>query len=88
MSLLDDLFSNRKKKQEAKILARPVTKADLDALRTELTKTPEDKEDEQIYKKWMSMPPQEKKNKWVFLSIKQRNRLSKIVEEHKKVKEG
>lgn len=89
MSLLDELFANRNKKkltkQMAKEASKPVTKADLDRLRIELKETPEEKEELQIYNKWMSMSPKEKKNKWMYLSINQKNRLSRIVNERKAV---
>jgi hypothetical protein len=89
MSLLDDLFANRNKKklvkQTAKELSAPATKADLDRLRVELKETPEEKEDLEIYSRWISMTTQEKKNKWIYLSINQRNRLSRIVNERKAV---
>ena len=89
MSLLDGLFTNRNKKKLAKKTAKeaasPATRADLDKLRIELKETPEEKEDLEIYDRWMSMSLKEKKNKWIYLSINQRNRLSKIVNERKAV---
>jgi alkylated DNA repair dioxygenase AlkB len=89
MSLLDELFANRNKKKLAKKMAKeassPATRADLDKLRIELKETPEEKEDLAIYDKWMSMTMKERKEKWIYLSINQRNRLSRIVNERKAV---
>jgi hypothetical protein len=81
MSILDGLFFNRKKKKAVKEQVQPITKADLDRLRVELKEMPEEKEELVIYNKWMSMSPKERKEKWVYLSIHQRNRLSRIVSE-------
>ena len=88
MSLLEQIFPKRKKKREAKEMAQPVTRADLDRLRVELKETPEEKEELQIYEKWMSMTPKERKEKWVYLSIHQRNRLSRIVSERIVIKKA
>ena len=89
MSLLDELFANRNKKKLVKKMAKevssPATRADLDKLRIELKETPEEKEDLAIYDKWMSMTMKERKEKWIYLSINQRNRLSRIVNERKAV---
>jgi hypothetical protein len=85
---LDGLFRGRKKKKEAKEQAQPVTRADLDRLRVELKETPEEKEDLKIYSHWMSMSPKERKEKWVYLSINQRNRLSSIVSERMIIKKA
>jgi hypothetical protein len=79
----DNLFGNRKKKQLAKEMAQPVTRADLDRLRVELKETPEEREELAIYNKWISMSLKERKEKWIMLSIDQRNRLSKIVNERR-----
>jgi hypothetical protein len=62
-------------------MSRPATKADLDRLRIELKETPEEKEDLAIYSKWMGMSKAERKAKWTYLSINQRNRLSRIIAE-------
>ena len=89
MSLLDELFTNRNKKKLVKKMAKevssPATRADLDKLRIELKETPGEKEDLAIYDKWMSMTIKERKEKWIYLSINQRNRLSRIVNERKAV---
>ena len=84
--LLEQIFPKRKQKREAKELAKPVTRADLDRLRVELKETPEEKEELKIYERWMSLSPKERKEKWIYLSIKQRNRLSRIVSERMMIK--
>ena len=84
MSLLDDLFPNRIKKKFIKEQSKPATRADLDKLRVELKETPEEKEDLAIYDRWMAMSIKERKEKWIYLSIGQRNRLSRIVSERRK----
>ena len=84
--LLEQVFPKRKAKRETKELAQPVTRADLDRLRVELKETPEEREELNIYNKWMSMPPKERKEKWVYLSIHQRNRLGRIVSERMTIK--
>lgn len=75
MSLLDGLFANRNKKkvakQEVKEASRPATKADLDRLRVELKETPEEKEELEIYDRWMSMTKEERKiNGFTYQLIK------------------
>lgn len=85
MSILDDMFPNRAKKKEVKELSRPATKADLDRLRIELKETPEEKEELAIYSRWMNMSKEERKNKWNYLNINQRNRLSRIIAERSKI---
>ena len=84
--LLEQVFPKRKAKREIRELAQPVTRADLDRLRVELKETPEEKEELEIYNKWMSMSPKERKEKWIYLSIKQRNRLGRIVSERMTIK--
>lgn len=84
MSLLGNLLGNRRKKQARKASAQLATKADLEALRKELKETPEDKENLEFYKRWQSLKPKERREKWERLTIKQRNRLSHIVAEYKK----
>jgi hypothetical protein len=81
MSVLDDLFPKRAKKREEKLLSQPATKRDLNRLRVELKETPEEKEELEIYSKWMSLSKEQRKEKWIYLTIRQRNRLSKIVSE-------
>ena len=84
--LLEQVFPKRKAKREIKELAQPVTRADLDRLRVELKETPEEREELEIYNKWMAMSPKERKEKWIYLSIKQRNRLGRIVSERMTIK--
>ena len=81
MSVLDDLFPKRAKKREEKLLSQPATKRDLNRLRVELKETPEEKEDLIIYNRWMSLSKAQRKEKWMYFSIKQRNRLSQIISE-------
>ena len=86
--LLEQIFPKRKQKREAKEMAQPVTRADLDRLRVELKETPEEKEELAIYNRWMSMSPKERKEKWIYLTIRQRNRLSGIVSERMVIKKA
>ena len=81
MPLLDDLFPNRAKKKEEKLLSQPATKRDLNRLRVELKETPEEKEELEIYDAWMKLSKEQKKIKWMYISIRQRNRLSRIISE-------
>ena len=85
MSLLDGLFANRNKKKLAKKITKeassPATKADIDRLRVELKETPEEKEELEIYDAWMKLSKEQKKIKWMYISIRQRNRLSRIISE-------
>jgi len=76
----------KKRQEEARKLAKPATKADLDKLRVELKETPEEKEELVIYNKWTSLTKEQQKEKWQYLSIRQRNRLSKIVNERRVMK--
>ena len=71
------LFSRTKKI----IAPKPVTKDDLEKLREELLETPEDKEDTAIYIKWMTLTKEQQKERFTRLSIRDRNRLSRIVNE-------
>ena len=81
MSVLDDLFPKRAKKREEKLLSQPATKRDLNRLRVELKETPEEKEELEIYAAWMRLNKAQQKEKWMYFSIKQRNRLSQIISE-------
>ena len=87
MSLLDGLFTNRNKKKLAKQMvkeaSRPATRADIDKLRIELKETPEEKEELQIYEKWISLTKAQQREKWNILTIKDKNKLGRIVSEHK-----
>ena len=84
--MLEQVFPKRKAKRETKELAQPVTRADLDRLRVELKETPEEREELKIYERWMGMTPKERKEKWAYLSIHQRNRLGRIVSERMTIK--
>jgi hypothetical protein len=72
-----NLFSRTKKI----ITPKPATKDDLAKLREELLETPEDKEDTAIYIKWMTLTKEQQKERFTRLSIRDRNRLSRIVNE-------
>jgi len=53
----------------------------LNRLRVELKETPEEKEELEIYDAWMKLSKEQKKIKWMYFSIRQRNRLSRIISE-------
>ena len=82
---LDGLINPQKKKRNeaARQLARPATRGDIDKLRVELKETPKEKEELAIYSKWVSLSKSEQKKKWEYLSIKQRNRLTEIINERR-----
>ena len=84
-----DIFSNRKRNKEEKRLvkedARPVTMADLRQLKDDIL-NPEDEGDVEIYNKWISMTLKERRERWGYLSINNRNRLAAIISSHNKAK--
>lgn len=85
---LDGLINPQKKKrlQQQQELNKPATKNDIDRLRVELKETPEEKEELAIYNKWISLSKEQQKEKWKYLSIKQRNKLAQIIAERRKTK--
>ena len=89
MPLFEDiLYPGRKKKrlQQQQELNKPATKNDIDRLRVELKETPEEKEELAIYNKWISLSKEQQKEKWKYLSIKQRNKLAQIINERMSAK--
>jgi len=89
MPLFEDiLYPGRKKKrlQQQQELNKPATKNDIDRLRVELKETPEEKEELAIYNKWISLSKEQQKEKWKYLSIKQRNKLAQIINERRSAK--
>ena len=85
---LDGLINPQKKKrlQQQQELNKPATKNNIDRLRVELKETPEEKEELAIYNKWISLSKEQQKEKWKYLSIKQRNKLAQIISERRVTK--